>query len=190
MLNRRSLLAAGTALAALPAAAAERRTHGRHGAPDPVPTGPPAATALGPIDTMARYAAVMDFNTGAILLDKEADTPMPPSSMTKLMTAYLVYGKLKLGQMKLGDELPVSERAWKMQGSKMFVPLGGQVKVEDLIRGMIIQSGNDACVVLAEGVAGTEEQFVELMNAKAADLGMTNTPLTATAPAGRTPPST
>jgi D-alanyl-D-alanine carboxypeptidase (penicillin-binding protein 5/6) len=82
---------------------------------------------------------------------------------------------LKLGRLKLDQELPVSDKAWKMGGSKMFVPQGGSVKVEDLIRGMIIQSGNDACIVLAEAIAGSEEQFVELMNAKAKELGLTNT---------------
>ena len=97
---------------------------------------------------------------------------MTPSSMTKLMTAYIVYGMLKAGRLKLDQELPVSERAWKMGGSKMFVPLGQPVKVEDLIRGMIVQSGNDACVVLAEGIAGSEEQFVELMNKKASEIGL------------------
>jgi serine-type D-Ala-D-Ala carboxypeptidase (penicillin-binding protein 5/6) len=100
--------------------------------------------------------------------------PMVPSSMTKLMTAYIVYGMLKAGRLKLDQELPVSERAWRMQGSKMFVQVGTQVKVEDLIRGMIVQSGNDACIVLAEGIAGSEEQFVDLMNKKAKELGLTN----------------
>ncbi|MGI4944903.1 MAG: D-alanyl-D-alanine carboxypeptidase family protein, partial [Janthinobacterium lividum] len=173
MLNRRSMLAAGTALVAMPAIAAPaaRTAKGRRGAPaDPVPAGSPATTALGPIDTAARYAIVVDFNTGATLLDKEADVQMPPSSMTKLMTAYIVYGMLKIGRLQLSQELPVSEKAWRMQGSKMFVPMGGNVKVEDLIRGMIIQSGNDACLVLAEAVAGSEDQFVEQMNAKAAEL--------------------
>jgi D-alanyl-D-alanine carboxypeptidase (penicillin-binding protein 5/6) len=95
--------------------------------------------------------------------------------MTKLMTAYIVYGMLKSGRLKLDQELPVSERAWRMGGSKMFVQIGTQVKVEDLIRGMIVQSGNDACIVLAEGIAGSEEQFVELMNQKARELGLKNT---------------
>ena len=175
MLNRRTMLAAGTALAALPAAAQKKPARGHKGAAEPVPTGTPAATPLGPIDTAARYAAVVDFNTGATLLDKDADVQMPPSSMTKLMTAYIVYGMLKLGRLTLTQELPVSEKAWRMQGSKMFVPFPGSVKVEDLIRGMIIQSGNDACIVLAEAIAGSEEQFVEQMNAKAAELGLTNT---------------
>jgi D-alanyl-D-alanine carboxypeptidase (penicillin-binding protein 5/6) len=137
--------------------------------------GPPATTPIGPVDTAAKWAIVVDYNSGATLLDKNADEQVPPSSMTKLMTAYLVYERLKNGKLKLDDELPVSERAWKMGGSKMFVQVGTNVRVEDLIRGMIVDSGNDACIVLAEGIAGSEEAFVELMNAKAKALGLTNT---------------
>ncbi len=99
---------------------------------------------------------------------------MPPSSMTKLMTMYLVYDRLKQGRLKLEDELPVTEKAWRMQGSKMFVQIGSTVKVEDLIRGVIVQSGNDAAIVLAEAIGGSEEQFAEKMNAKAKELGLTN----------------
>src|SRR4051812_36300623 len=176
MLDRRTLLATGAAL--LPVAAqAQRRQPGRNreAAAAPAPTGSPATTPLGPLDTAAKWAAIIDFNTGATLLDKEADTPMPPSSMSKLMTMYIVYAMLKAGRLTLNQELPVSEKAWRMQGSKMFVPLGGQVRVEDLIRGVIVQSGNDACIVFAEAIAGSEEQFVDLMNAKAKEMGLTNT---------------
>jgi serine-type D-Ala-D-Ala carboxypeptidase (penicillin-binding protein 5/6) len=95
--------------------------------------------------------------------------------MTKLMTLYLVYDQLKQGRLKLEDELPVSEKAWRMQGSKMFVPIGSTVKVEDLIRGVVVQSGNDAAIVLAEAIGGSEEGFVEKMNAKAKELGLTHT---------------
>src|SRR5262249_61490978 len=98
-------------------------------------------------------------------------------SMTKLMTIYLVYERLKQGKLRLEDELMVSERAWKMGGSKMFVQIGTQVKVEDLIRGVIVQSGNDACVVFAEAIAGSEEQFAELMNQKAQELGLASSNL-------------
>ena len=115
---------------------------------------------------------ILDFNTGATLLDKDADAAMPPSSMTKLMTMYIVYSLLKSGRLQLTQELPVSERAWRMGGSKMFVQIGSQVKVEDLIRGVIVQSGNDACIVFAEAIAGSEEQFAELMNQKARELGL------------------
>ncbi len=132
----------------------------------------PAQTPLGPVDTAARYALIVDFATDSVLLDKDSDEAMAPSSMTKLMTAYVVYGMLKAGRLQLTQELPVSERAWRMGGSKMFVQIGTSVKVEDLIRGMIVQSGNDACLVLAEGIAGSEEQFVEQMNAKAKQLGL------------------
>lgn len=179
MPTRRSLLMAGAALMAAPPALAQRRTaapHGRtHAGPaEAVPTGTPAQTPIGPFDTAAKWAFVVDHNTGAELLNKDADVRMPPSSMTKLMTAYLVYDQLRQGRLQLDQMLPVSERAWRMQGSKMFVPYPGQVAVKDLILGMIVQSGNDACIVLAEAVAGSEEEFVALMNKKAGELGLTN----------------
>ncbi len=139
---------------------------------DTPPTGSAAQTPLGPLDTAAKFAVIIDHTTGATLLDKDADASMVPSSMTKLMTAYIVYSMLKTGRLKLDQMLPVSEKAWRMQGSKMFVALGTQVKVEDLIRGMIVQSGNDACIVLAEAIAGSEEQFAELMNTKGRELGL------------------
>lgn len=124
------------------------------------------------IATEAKQAILVDFQTGAVLLNKNADELMPPSSMSKLMTGYMVFEKLKKGELKLDDELPVSEKAWRTFGSKMFVPLGERVKVEDLLRGMIVQSGNDACIVLAEGLAGSEERFAELMTQKAREIGM------------------
>ena len=170
--GRRLMLAGPVMLAAGPALAQAPRRPARRGPATPAPTGTPASTPLGPLDTAAKWALILDYNTGATLLDKEGDTPMPPSSMTKLMTAYIVYGMLKSGRLQLNQELPVSERAWKMLGSKMFVPLNGAVKVEDLIRGMIVQSGNDACIVLAEAVAGSEEGFVDLMNQKAKEMGL------------------
>ena len=182
MLSRRALLLATVTLAGTARAATPPKKP--PAAPKPLAAKPPsneaaapstpAQTPVGPVDTAARWAIITDYNTGATLLDKDADVPMPPSSMTKLMTAYIVYGMLKAGRLTLTQELPVSERAWRMGGSKMFVQIGTQVRVEDLIRGMIVQSGNDACIVLAEGIAGSEEQFVELMNAKAKELGLTN----------------
>ena len=99
---------------------------------------------------------------------------MPPSSMTKLMTLYIVYERLASGRMKLDDQLPVSEKAWRMGGSKMFVQIGTTVAVEDLIRGIVVDSGNDACIVLAEAISGSEEQFADLMNDTAKKLGLTN----------------
>jgi len=132
-----------------------------------------ASAAAGTIDTQARNAIIIDMRTGALLLDKNADQRMPPASMSKIMTAYTVFTYLKDGKTSLDSMLPVSEKAWRTGGSKMFVPLNGQVKVEDLIRGMVIQSGNDACVVLAEGLAGSEESFVEEENKLAQKLGLT-----------------
>ena len=180
MLSRRLLLAAATLLAAPARGATLRKAPAAHPAvPKALPgeavtASTPAQTPVGPLDTAARWAIIVDYNTGATLLDKDADIPMPPSSMTKLMTAYIVYGMLKAGKLSLTQELPVSERAWRMGGSKMFVQIDSQVKVEDLIRGMIVQSGNDACIVLAEGISGSLENFVDLMNQKAKELGLTN----------------
>jgi D-alanyl-D-alanine carboxypeptidase (penicillin-binding protein 5/6) len=181
MLTRRQTLLASAILAggALPAAAqqphhaTQPKPAGR-GAKKDAPAGSPADTPIGPVDTLARWAFIQDFDTGAMLLSKNADDQMPPSSMTKLMTIYLVYERLKLGKLKLEDQVLVSEKAWRMGGSKMFVQVGAQVGVEDLIRGMIVDSGNDACIVLAEAIAGSEEQFVEMMNQKAKELGLTN----------------
>jgi serine-type D-Ala-D-Ala carboxypeptidase (penicillin-binding protein 5/6) len=177
MLTRRMALLASAALVAGPAGAAEKpKRVGRKGK-DPAeatPTGSPADTPLGPVDTVARWAYALDFNTGATLMDKASDEEMPPSSMTKLMTLYIVYDRLKQGRLKLDDELPVSEKAWRMQGSKMFVQIGSNVRVEDLIRGVVVQSGNDAAIVLAEAIGGSEEQFVDMMNATAKKLGLTH----------------
>jgi len=127
------------------------------------------------IDVAAKTAIVLDYDTGAILFDKNANERVPPASMSKIMTAYVVYSYLKEGRVKLDDTFPVSEKAWakhKTNESNMFVPLGAHVKVEDLIRGMIIQSGNDACVVLAEGLAGSTDAFVQQMNTMAQKLGL------------------
>ena len=125
------------------------------------------------IQTSAKQAIVLDYDTGAILLEKNADEQMPTSSMSKVMTAYMIFEALKKGDIALDSKFRVSERAWRMEGSKMFVELDKDIKVEDLIRGVIIQSGNDATVVLAEGLSGSEAAFAANMNAKAKDLGMT-----------------
>ncbi len=178
MLTRRlGLLTSFLPLGSLPALAQRhsgRPTAGRK-SKDAASSGTPADTPLGTVDTSARWAFGMDFETGVTLLAKQADEEMPPSSMTKLMTAYLVYDRLKQGRLKLEDELPVTEKAWRMQGSKMFVQIGSSVKVEDLIRGVIVQSGNDAAIVLAEAIGASEDGFVELMNKKAQELGLTHT---------------
>jgi D-alanyl-D-alanine carboxypeptidase (penicillin-binding protein 5/6) len=133
----------------------------------------PAQPIIGPIDTQAKHALIVEAETGALLLDKNADERMPPASMSKVMTAYVVFDFLKQGRAKLEDELAVSERAWRTGGSKMFVQIGSRVKIDDLLRGMIVQSGNDACVVLAEGLAGSETAFVDMMNRKAEQIGLT-----------------
>jgi D-alanyl-D-alanine carboxypeptidase (penicillin-binding protein 5/6) len=138
----------------------------------------PAIAAPPSIDTTAQHAIVIDFNTGTVLYDKSADERLEPASLSKMMTAYVVFTYLKEGQAKLDDTLPVSEKAWakhKTNESNMFVALGSRVKIEDLIRGMIVQSGNDACYVLAEGLAGSEGAFVDKMNQMAKTLGLKGT---------------
>jgi D-alanyl-D-alanine carboxypeptidase (penicillin-binding protein 5/6) len=134
----------------------------------------PAFARADTIDTLAKEAFIMDYDTGAVLLDKNADVKTPTSSMSKVLTIYLVFEALEQGKIKLDDTFPVSEKAWRMQGSKMFVPLNGRISVEDLIRGVVIQSGNDATIVLAEGLAGNEDAFATALNAKAQELGMKN----------------
>ena len=132
----------------------------------------PPPAVVGGIDTQAKHAMILEAETGAVLLDKFGDERIPPASMSKVMTAYLVFDYLKQGRAKLEDELPVSEQAWRTGGSKMFVPIGSRIKIDDLLRGMIIQSGNDACVVLAEGLAGSLANFLDQMNAKGKQIGL------------------
>lgn len=134
------------------------------------PVAPQAAS--GGFDTLARFALVTEADTHTVLLDKNAEARMAPASMSKLMTAYVVFSMLKQGRITLSDELPVSEKAWRLGGSKMFVAIGARIKVDDLLRGMLVQSGNDACVVLAEGLAGSEDAFVDQMNRKAHEIGL------------------
>lgn len=124
------------------------------------------------IETAAREAYLIDATTGTVLLDKNGDRAMPPASMSKIMTAYVVFDRIRQGRLSLEDKLPVSERAWRMGGSKMFVELGNEIRVEDLLRGVIVQSGNDACVVLAEGLSGSEEAFARELNSLAAEIGL------------------
>ncbi|MCS6780839.1 MAG: D-alanyl-D-alanine carboxypeptidase [Geminicoccaceae bacterium] len=125
-------------------------------------------------ETAARAAIVVDHRTGQELYAKNPDLPVPPASMSKLMTALMVFEEIKAGRLKLEDTLPVSEKAWRTGGSKMFVKVGDRVKVSDLLRGMIVQSGNDACVVFAEALAGSEAAFAERMNRRAAEIGLTH----------------
>ncbi|MBQ8870531.1 MAG: D-alanyl-D-alanine carboxypeptidase, partial [Alphaproteobacteria bacterium] len=131
------------------------------------------------IETKARNAILMDYDTGEYLYTKDAFVPVPPASMSKLMTTYILFSKIKDGSLSLEDVFTVSENAWKKGGaasgsSTMFLPVGDKVKVEDLIRGILIQSGNDACITVAENIAGSEEDFAVLMNEKAAELGLKN----------------
>ena len=137
-----------------------------------------AAQAQVPLETVAKNAYIVDYETGQVLFNKAGDEKMPTSSMSKTMTMYMVFDALKSGKLTLEQELPVSENAWRMQGSKMFVAINSQIKVSDLIKGVIVQSGNDACIVLAEGVAGSEENFAVLMNEKAKEIGMANSNFT------------
>jgi D-alanyl-D-alanine carboxypeptidase (penicillin-binding protein 5/6) len=130
----------------------------------------PAAPAA--FDLRAEEALVVDHETGATLLAKNADVAVPPASMLKLMTLNMVFEALKEGRLSLEDRFPVSEKAWRMGGSKMFLRAGERPTVEQLIRGVVVLSGNDACVVLAEGLAGTEEAFAERMTQRARELGM------------------
>ncbi len=128
-------------------------------------------------ETLARAAILVDHDTGQVLYAKNADEPLPPASMSKLMTVLMVFERLRDGRLQLDDELPVSENAWRKGGSKMFVEVGKRVRVEDLLRGIIVQSGNDACIVVAESLAGSEEAFAEQMTTRAHELGMTQTTL-------------
>ncbi len=134
-----------------------------------------SALTVAPIETPARQAFLLDANSGTQLYAKDADAQMPTSSMSKMMTIYLVFDAIKNGKLKLDDNLPTSEHAWKQEGSRMFLNVGQQAKVEDLIRGVVIQSGNDAAVVFAEALgSGSESTFADMMNAKAKELGMNN----------------
>ena len=126
-------------------------------------------------EVAARTFLLIDVTAQQVLAEREADKPVEPASLTKLMTAYLVFDALKAKKITLEQTLPVSERAWKMPGSRMFIDPKMKVPVVDLIKGMIVQSGNDATIALAEGVGGTVEHFVEMMNAQARVLGMSAT---------------
>lgn len=138
-----------------------------------------AGLAIAPVSAMAmvmktnaKQAIVVDVETGQVLLEKDADTPMATSSMSKVMTIYAVFDALKKKKLSLDDTFVVSEKAWRKGGSRMFLEVESRVSVEDLIRGVIVQSGNDAAITLAEGLAGQEEFFAHSITAQAAQLGM------------------
>jgi D-alanyl-D-alanine carboxypeptidase (penicillin-binding protein 5/6) len=128
----------------------------------------------GNFNSPARHALLIDAETGAVLFEKDADQRVPPASMSKLMTIYMVFERLAAGTLKLDDTFLVSERAWRTGGSKMFVGIGERVTVDDLLRGVIVQSGNDACIVLAEGLAGDEAAFAKSMTEAAKRIGLKN----------------
>lgn len=133
------------------------------------------AQAPQPPEIAARNYLLVDVTAGQVLASKDIDAPVEQASLTKLMTGYLVFDALRAKKITLEQKLPVSERAWKMPGSRMFIDPKMQVPVDDLLKGMIVQSGNDATMALAEGVGGTAENFVRLMNEQAKALGMTGT---------------
>ncbi len=122
--------------------------------------------------TIAPNAILIDGTTGTVLLEKNADEPLPPASMSKLMTVLMVFERLKAGVLSIDQTFPVSRKAWKMGGSKTFVRVNRRVSVGDLLRGVIVQSGNDASIVIAEGISGSEEAFSDAMTARARELGL------------------
>lgn len=132
-----------------------------------------AQTAFSPT-TPAKHAIMIDFETDTVLMEKDADVRMPPASMSKLMTVYMVFERLKAGNLNLDDRLSVSKKAWRKGGSKMFVMVNTRVSIRELLHGIIVQSGNDACIVIAEGLAGSEEAFAEEMTRKAKEIGLTD----------------
>jgi len=125
------------------------------------------------IESAARQIILLDDVTGTVMLDKASNETMFPASMSKLMTLYVLFERLADGEIALDDTFRVSEKAWRMGGSKMFVEVNSRVSVNDLLRGIIVQSGNDACVVVAEGLAGSEDEFASVMNQTAKKIGLT-----------------
>lgn len=150
--------------------------------PNPSPSVPVPAPMAMPLPSAPTLAAksyvLMDFNSGQFLVESNPDMRVEPASITKLMTAYIIYAAMQRGDLKPETMVNISEKAWRMQGSKMFVRVGTQVSVDDLLKGMIIQSGNDATIALAEHIAGSEEAFVSMMNHEAQRMGLTGTHFT------------
>src|SRR6266852_3885145 len=132
----------------------------------PVPQAPSIA---------AKSYLLTDFYSNQVLVGQNIDERIEPASLTKLMTAYLTFAALKQKQISLEQTFPVSTRAWRAEGSRMFIEPGKPVKVDELIHGMVVQSGNDACIALAEGIAGSEEAITQMMNSQAQRLGLKNT---------------
>lgn len=138
----------------------------------------PPAKASSDVPTVAEYVFVTDFNSGRVLMAKQQDLPMKPASMAKIMTTYVVFDRIAEGSLALSDQFVVSEKAWKMGGSRSFLQAGRSYSLDELLHGVIVQSGNDAAVVIAEGISGGEENFVAEMNMTATKLGMKNTRFT------------
>lgn len=167
-------LIAGTIAAALLVGASAIAQPGP--APGPAPI---EQLAADPLNTAAPYAYILDGDTGLSLYSKNGDTPMVPASMSKLMLYYMVFERIKAGRLAMTDEFTVSEHAWRTggagtDGSTMFLPLNSKVSVQDLLKGAVIVSGNDACIVLAEGLFGSEEAYARQATAKGKELGLTN----------------
>lgn len=138
-------------------------------------TGMGGAPMPAPPEVSARGYLIQDFHSGAILAEKNAETRMEPASITKLMSAYIILEEMHKGKLDMEDKVHISEKAWRMKGSRTFVEVGDEVPVKTLLQGIIVQSGNDATVAMAEHVAGSEDAFVALMNHKAAELGLSST---------------
>ena len=134
-----------------------------------------AAQVVLPPELAVKAYLLQDFNSGSVIASHKKDERIEPASLTKIMTAYVVFDAIQQGHLKLEQNLPVSEKAWKAEGSKMFIEPNKPVSVDELLHGMIIQSGNDASITLAEGVAGAEAQFAALMNKQGKKLGLSNT---------------
>ena len=133
---------------------------------------------LAQFDLKAKTAILQDYHSGEILYEKEPDLMIFPASMTKIMTSIIAFDLLKNGEISLDDKFIVSENAWRLSQagySSMFIMVGDEISVENLLKGIIIASGNDACVALAEGIAGTEDEFAIMMTSKAKEIGMSNT---------------
>jgi serine-type D-Ala-D-Ala carboxypeptidase (penicillin-binding protein 5/6) len=175
---RRSLIGTLGVAAPLPALAqGSGRPAAQPQRPPARPASPattPAQSPIGPVDTIARFVLLLDFETGATLLNKQAEERMPPASMSKLMTMYVVFEQIKAGRLRMDQQLTVSDTAWRMGGSKMFLERNTTASVEDLARGVIVQSGNDACIVLAEAISGSERAFADMMNVSARQIGLTS----------------
>ena len=140
----------------------------------PTATPKPSLTPLPPALTAKSYILI-DADSGKIIVAQNADRHLPPASLTKMMTSYLASDAIRSGRIKMTDTVPVSEAAWRTGGSKMFIKVGENVPVQDILQGIIVDSGNDACVAIAEHLAGSEDAFANLMNQQAALLGMANT---------------